>query len=315
MMNCAPQVSVIIPALRRKAWLDQAVNSILDQTFHDYEIIIVKGASNDITCNVTRDRLRCHCARTRTITVKQSGLASARNRGMAISRGRYYAFLDSDNVWTPDHLDRVMNAFEIDPDLGLVHSNVEHIASDGRPRGACLRHWDKCDDVFEALALRLEQVVCSTAVVSQEAIEAVGRFDERFDSLGGEDIDLWLRIAERFRVRYIDHVGARHYLSNDGSCAEPDRIRQAHSLLISKVGGSCRGRELVAAMEAMTGSDLGCQLLLRGDHIAALRQRWFAARLDPAARLLWERLMRACATACLRDVEPAQGANDRRAFR
>jgi glycosyltransferase involved in cell wall biosynthesis len=310
-----PRVSVIVPVFNRDAWLGEALDSIAAQTYEDYEVIIVDDGSTDRSREIALDRSRKSRGRIRVIAIGNSGVATARNTGLSEARGLYFAFLDSDDAWLHDHLERAVAAFEHDPDLGLVHANIERIDTRGRSLDVPVRHWQEVSDPFEAIALRHEHVACSTAVVAREAIEVVGKFDERFNGLGCEDRDLWLRIADRFRIRYLDHVATRYRVHPTSLSADLARMHQARRLLIEKLGRSERGRDLVAGMEAMIESDLGLEYLMRRKHRDAIRQQWLAIRLDPTARLLWKRLARVLFTSCLHGLSAGRASLSMRGAR
>ncbi len=297
-MSVQPRVSVIVPVLNGARWLREALNSILDQTMNDLEIIVIDDGSSDGSPDIARSMCEQGERRVRVFEFDHGGLATARNRGMERALGDYYALLDSDDAWLPHHLEAAMAAFDNDPDLGLVHANIQRVDEHGAAIGVPKRHWDTAEDAFEAIALRHEHVSCPTAVVAREAIEAVGGFDERFNGLGCEDRDLWLRVSERFRIRYLDHVAARYRVHSSSMSVNRERMDRARRLLISKLGDSRRGRALVGAMEAMLESDLGLEYLERGRFPAALRQQVIALRLDPGARVIWKRLVRVAVSAC-----------------
>lgn len=314
-MTARPQVSVIVPVFNRQAWLGETLDSIASQNFDDYEVIVIDDGSTDASLRVAEERESVSDGRIRVVSIGNSGVPTARNVGMAQAHGDYFAFLDSDDAWLPGHLEKAMAAFEHDPDLGLVHANIERVDPHGRHLEVPVRHWHECDEPFETIALRHEHVACSTAVVSRSAIEAVGDFDERFTGLGCEDRDLWLRIADRFRIRYLDHIGTRYRVHPAGLSSDGVRMDRARRLLIEKLAQSDRGHELVAAMEAMLESDLGLESLTHRQYRNAIRQQWLAIRLDPSARVLWKRMARTLAAACLSVLSPGHGATGARSPR
>lgn len=296
-MTATPQVSVILPVFNREAWLGQALDSVADQTFTDYEVIVVDDGSTDDSCEIALQRSLASNGKIRVVSISNSGVATARNSGIATANGQYFAFLDSDDAWLPNHLENAMTAFEHDPDLGFVHANIERIDIKGRALNVPIRDWARIEDAFEAIALRREHVACSTVVVSREAIKTVGEFDERFNRLGCEDRDLWLRIADRFRICYLDYVGARYRVHPTSLSANSARMHQARRLLVAKLGQAARDHGFLTGMEAMVESDLGLDHLVHQRYGDAIRQQWLAVRIDPGARLLWKRLVRALVTA------------------
>src|SRR5579864_8740685 len=115
----APQVSVVIPAYNAARFLGDAIQSVLNQTYSNFEVVVVNDGSTDDTESVVRsfgDRL---------FYVKQAnkGVSAARNEGIKRARGQYVAFLDSDDVWLPTKLAEQIPFLEQNPEVGLVYSD------------------------------------------------------------------------------------------------------------------------------------------------------------------------------------------------
>lgn len=286
----APLVSVITPVFNGANWLGEALDSALAQTFPSLEIIVVNDGSTDDSLGIARAQARKH-ASIRVIDQDNAGLPAARNRALRVARGAYLALLDADDAWLPKHLLLAMQAFESDPDLGLVHANIQRVDGQGKLLNIPIRTWTKDMDAFEALALRHEHVSCPTAVFSRLALDAVGGFDLRFTGLGCEDRDLWLRIAARFRIRYIDEVTARYRSHPASMSAASERMALARQLLVAKLAESARGARLVSQMEAMIESDQGLSLSEQGRHMQAIARQWLALRQCPTDRVIQRRFM------------------------
>lgn len=287
-----PLVSVITPVFNGAPWLAESLDSALAQTFPFLEIIVVNDGSTDDSLAIARARAR-NDGRIRVIDQDNAGLPSARNRALKMARGAYLALLDADDAWFPNHLELAMQAFECDPDLGLVHANIERVDADGARVGIPVRYWHEAMDAFDALALRHEHVSCPTAVFSRSAMDTVGGFDPRFTGLGCEDRDLWLRIAARFRIRYIDQVTARYRLHPASMSAASERMALARQMLVAKLAESAQGARLVSQMEAMIDSDLGLGLSQQGCHVQAIARQWGALRQCPTDRLIQRRFISA----------------------
>lgn len=288
-----PLVSVITPVYNGEKWLDEALESALDQTFQSLEIVVVNDGSTDSSLEIAYQWAGRAPDQIRVINQDNAGLPMARNTALARARGQYMALLDADDSWEPNHLELVMAEFERDPDLGLVHANIERVDETGQRLDIPNRNWPQQTDAFEALALRHEHVACPTAVFSEAALQVVGGFDPRFTGLGCEDRDLWLRIAARFRIRYLDQVTARYRVHRASMSANRKRMAKARRLLIAKLAESSRGTTLVPRMEAMLNSDVGLELLEEGRHGAAIRQQWRALRQHPKETVIQRRLARA----------------------
>jgi glycosyltransferase involved in cell wall biosynthesis len=292
-----PLVSVITPVFNGAPWLGESLDSALAQTFPFLEIIVVNDGSTDDSLDIARARAR-NDGRIRVIDQDNAGLPSARNRALKMARGAYLALLDADDAWLPNHLQLAMQAFERDPDLGLVHANIERVDANGARVRIPVRSWHENMDAFEALALRHEHVSCPTAVFSRLALDTVGGFDTRFTGLGCEDRDLWLRIAARFRICYLDQVTARYRLHSTNISAASERMALARQMLIVKLAESARGARLVAQMEAMIDSDLGLSLSDQGSHIQAIARQWVALRQCPTDRLIQRRFIGSLLAPC-----------------
>src|SRR5918911_1546731 len=126
----SPLVSIILPTFNRAATLGRAVESAFEQTFEDWELIIVDDRSSDETERV----LAAYAGheKVRLISQLQSGCAVARNLGVSVSRGRYLAFQDSDDEWTSDKLARAVAALDgTGPEVGLCYSDMLRVQTDG----------------------------------------------------------------------------------------------------------------------------------------------------------------------------------------
>jgi len=129
-----PEVSVVIPTYNRAQFIERCVCSALQQTYRDLEVIVVDDGSNDGTDiridNLKRTDSRLHFLR----HDKNRGAQAARNTGIYAARGKYIAFLDSDNEWMPDKLERQLPLFENNNNkVGVVYSGFTWQYSDGRP--------------------------------------------------------------------------------------------------------------------------------------------------------------------------------------
>ncbi|MGE5500997.1 MAG: glycosyltransferase family 2 protein [Ignavibacteriales bacterium] len=205
-----PAVSVIIPTFNRAGILPRAVSSVLAQTVRDFELIVVDDGSTDGTELVVR---RFADPRVRYLSQKNQGVAAARNRGLAEARGDFIAFLDSDDEWLPQKLERQLDVFTRGPSrLGLVYTGVETISSAGRsvqkPTGRGL--------IFPRMLHRnLIHGGGSNVLLRRVVLPFVGGFDSSLPA--AEDYDLWLRISRFFEVDYAPAPLVRYYDEDAGS--------------------------------------------------------------------------------------------------
>lgn len=218
----SPRVSVIIPTYNRAPTLKRAIQSVLAQTYADFELLVVDDGSTDQTEDLVR---RIGDPRIRFIAQPRNmGVAAARNRGLAESRGALIAFLDSDDLWAPRKLARQVALFERSPlRVGLVYTGVETMDEAGvrsvdtpRLRG----------DAFTAL-LHGNAIHGggSNVMIRREAAEAAGGFDESLPAI--EDYEYWLRIARFFHIDFAPETLARIHDEHSG---EEARARSRRSL-------------------------------------------------------------------------------------
>lgn len=203
-----PTVSVIIPTHNRASLLAVAVQSVLAQTFQDFEILIVDDASTDNTKEVVSalsdNRIRYF---RRDMS---GGDAVARNLGIANSKGEYIAFLDDDDSWLPEKLDLQMNLFKISTfPIGGVHAGYMKIDLKSQ-KIVGLKFAEERGDIFNSI-LGENLINTSSVVIKKECIEEVGVFDESIPWCS--DQDLWIRISEKYHwdcvkealVKYGEH--------------------------------------------------------------------------------------------------------------
>jgi glycosyltransferase involved in cell wall biosynthesis len=191
-----PLVSVIIPTCNRGWVVRDAIDSVLGQTFADFELIVVDDGSTDETSQI----LEAYAGRLRVIRQANQGVSAARNRGIDIASGSLIALLDSDDIWLPEKLD-VQVAFFKNNTAALICQTEEIWIRNGLRVNPGKRHRKPSGMIFER-ALELCLVSPSAVMVRRELFEKVGRFDENLPAC--EDYDLWLRVACRFPVHLID---------------------------------------------------------------------------------------------------------------
>ena len=218
-----PLVSIVIPAYNAAAYLPATLDSVLAQSFCNYEIIVVNDGSPDTP--QLEEGLQPYFGKIRYLKQENRGPSSARNTGIQAARGKYIAFLDSDDIWLPKHLANQMAMLASDPSLGLVYANGVQIRDD-RPVGVSFDRTPQSLPVnFDSLLREQSTVNTSSAVVSRQALVEAGMFDEQFRRC--EDYDLWLRLAAAgVRMTFTREIQIAHRLAN-GLAASGDLMKQA----------------------------------------------------------------------------------------
>ena len=190
-------VSVIIPAYNVEDFIGQAVDSALSQTVSDLEIIVVDDGSQDGTARVVA---QFGDVRLRTMRKSNGGCASSRNAGVQISRGKYIAFLDGDDYWFRNKLERELEFFDQHPGADLIFSLSGIVDEVGQHRGL-LKPGSYRSFSFENLLIENPVGNGSAAIMRRKALDLAGSFDESLPA--SSDWDMWLRIA---RIRHDNFV-------------------------------------------------------------------------------------------------------------
>jgi len=204
-------VATIIPTRDRLGVLTRALDSVLAQQRPADEIIVVDDRSVDRT----RDHLARHYPGVKVLSGPGRGVSAARNRGIAACRSQWLAFLDSDDEWLPDKLERQLRHVEQHPGERVVHTEEIWIRH-GRRVNPMRKHAKGGGWIFEA-CLPLCVISPSSVMIHRDVFEELGPFDEGLPAC--EDYDLWLRICARMPVGFVEtplvrkHGGHRDQLS------------------------------------------------------------------------------------------------------
>ena len=232
-------VSVIIPAYNAGQCIGRAIDSVLGQSYPDYEIVVVDDGSTDDTAEVVRQ----YGDKVRYIHQKNAGVAVARNAGIAAARGDWIAFLDADDEWLPAKLKAQMDLLARNPELPWCASN--RYQSDGRHQAVVVKvesvkkvlaGRDFFENYFAAAVSRVCNFQTSSVVVRKMVFAQLGGFEP--GRAHGEDLDMWVRIAHHFpRIGYVAEPVAVMHLDFANIEFTKRRVR-------SKRGTA--GREIIA---------------------------------------------------------------------
>jgi glycosyltransferase involved in cell wall biosynthesis len=210
-----PRVSVIIPFRDRVFWLRDAVASVLAQSYRDFELIVVDDGSTEILdASALRD------ARIRYIRQEHAGRVAARNRGLAEATGDYLAFLDADDVFAPQKLERQVALMDEHPQAVLSHTSYVRVTEsldplEYRASGTFTGR------VFPRI-LRNCPIAMSTVVISRARVEGELRFEEIREPTAGEDVILWVRLAQSGEVLGIDEPLSQVRIHSANAALDPE---------------------------------------------------------------------------------------------
>ncbi len=223
-----PIVSVILPTYNRKKLLGRSVQSVLNQTYQDFELIIIDDGSTDDTGKVVKN---FNCEIIKYIRHdKNRGLPAARNTGIRVAKGDYIAFQDSDDEWMPDKLEKQVRAFETaSPAVGIVYTGRYRIINNKKYYAPPTKLTPKDGDLSCSL-LRACWMPPQATLIKRECFKGVGMFNERFRAL--EDWELFLRMSKYYQFKFIDEPLVILYRQPDSITANQSaRIKASKQIL------------------------------------------------------------------------------------
>ncbi len=195
-----PLVSVIMPAYNAEAYITASIESVLNQTFTDFELIVVDDGSVDDTAKKV---VAYADGRVHLIQQSNAGVAAARNKAVEKSQGRYIAFLDSDDLSLPERLEKQRAFLDAHPEIGLVGTAAE-IWENNSATGRFYRHPSSPPEL--AFSMLFENfLVNSSVMLRRDVIQTVGPFTE-LESRRHEDYELWSRIGRRYPMANLPEV-------------------------------------------------------------------------------------------------------------
>lgn len=194
-----PLISVIIPLFNRKETISRAIDSVLGQTTSPCEIIVLDDGSTDDAALYIEMKYQ---EQLKVVRQKNRGVSAARNNGVSHCQGDYIAFLDSDDQWKPEKLEKQLQLHLDQPDLKISQTQESWIRN-GTPVKFHKRYRKPEGDIFDK-SLELCTVSPSSVFMKRSLFEEYGGFDEAMPSC--EDFDLWLRISSKEKVGLIDEA-------------------------------------------------------------------------------------------------------------
>ena len=191
-------ISVIIPVFNGEATIGETIDSILNQTFKDIEIIIINDGSTDATLETIK---KISDSRIKIFSYPNAGLSARRNRGIYQAKGEYISFIDADDLWTADKLELQWQALQKNPQAALAYSWTDYIDESSKFLKSG-RRIKVNGDAFSKLLVTNFLENGSNPLIRQQAMEKVGGFDESL--CAAEDKDMWLRLAANYEFVCVE---------------------------------------------------------------------------------------------------------------
>jgi len=270
-----PAVTVVIPTFNRGAIVVRAIRSVLGQTCQDWELIVVDDDSTDGTEQAVKGLSDNRIKYIRHD--RNRGADAARNTGIRYAQGEYVAFLDSDDEWPPEKLQKELEVFRSsDPAVGLVYTGKMILDETGRVLE--IRMATKSGWVYDALLDSNFIGSSSLVTVKKQALERVGGFDETLVS--HQDWDLCLRVARVFRIASVPNCLVKRHLSSDQISGSLRRICEGRERILQKYRREMKPRTLALHLSR------AALLLFNYEPRRARALAWEGLRLRPAQPLL-----------------------------
>jgi glycosyltransferase involved in cell wall biosynthesis len=278
-MSDIPKISVVIATYNRASFLAETIDSVLQQRFQDFELIVVDDGSTD----QTRTLIESYGSRIRYLYHENRGPSAARNLGVRHSRAAWIAFQDSDDLTEPNHLETLYAYAKEHPRCGMVFANGAYLSGAQSKRGTVIREAKsrrltsdgvRLVDLFEKSIVRLQ-----ASLISKEAYDAVGGHDESLRIC--MDLDLSFRLLMNYPVAYLDRV-VFLYRFHEGNIGKNEELRLTENIRVIK--------KLLDQFPA-TKRELGVRRIakrLSYRYYRLAKKRWINRRHDKAREAIRE---------------------------
>ncbi len=225
-----PQISVIIPAYNAERTIRKTIESVQEQTFQDFEIIVINDGSKDGTLELLQS---IEDERLKIFSYENGGLPTARNRGIFHACGEFISFIDADDLWTADKLELQLSALQQHPEAGVAYSWTYFMYENGdsfsfHPCPAT--HFE--GNVYDKLLVSDFIRSGSNVMLRKQAIESVGGFDPTLRSC--EDWDCWLRLAVKWSFVVVPKHQILYRQASGAMSSKVDTMKQAALIALEK---------------------------------------------------------------------------------
>ena len=277
-----PLISIVIPVYNGENTIKETIESVSQQTFSDFEIIVINDGSQDSTLEVVNGISE---PRLKVLSYPNAGVSASRNRGIAQTRGEYISFIDADDLWTPDKLESQLTALQINPPAAVAYSWTDWIDESGeflRPGS----HITANGDVYSKLLLRDFVGSGSNPLIHMQALKKVGGFNESLTPAA--DWDMWLRLAACYEFVCVPSAQILYRISPSSMSTNVWRMETESLQIIERA--FAQAPESVAHMKKQVIAERYKYLTLksveghleRRKGLTAVRFLWQAIKYDPA---------------------------------
>ena len=286
-----PQISVIIPAYNAEHTIVETIQSVQQQTFQDFEIIVINDGSQDKTLELLQTIQE---QRLKVFSYENGGLCTARNRGIIHAMGEFIAFIDADDLWTADKLELQLKALQQNPEAGVAYSWTCFMDVDEQGKAASFLpspQYSFAGNVYQNLLVSDFIHSGSNTLIRRKAIESVGKFDPT--CTGCADWDYWLRLSVHWQFVFVPKYQILYRRTHGSMSSKVEVMKKEALIAIEKAYQAAPSELQYLKTHTLTSFHIYCTSLYlqhRTDRngISHARQHlWSAIRLNP--KLLLDR--------------------------
>lgn len=254
-------VSVIIPTFNRAAFLREALDSVFAQTLQPFEVIVVDDGSTDNTEAVVRALQAVHSS-LQYLPQRNSGPAAARNAGMRAATGHWLAFLDSDDLWVSDKLERQLAYASGHPHIGMIFGAMENLGASGKLADSRADYWvaqsavmtNKGDPLPLVQAIMDNPIGTPTVLLKREEARLNGYMDEKLRY--AEDLDYWIRMMLAAQAAFLPGVVLRRRIHGGNLVSDWIKVNES-VLTVLEMWAAKTPHRIFASQASMVAYDLG----------------------------------------------------------
>ena len=225
-----PIVTVVIPCYNSLRYIAETMETVLKQTYQDFEVLVVNDGSTDGTADWV-NALSAREPKVRMVSQANQGLAGARCTGVTNARGKYVAFIDDDDLWELTKLEKQVNSLESNPQAGLCYTWTALADSQGKPTGRVIAS-NAEGNVWQAMT-EMNIVCCgSTPMIRRSCFDDLGLFDRQVSP--SDDWDMWWRIAAKYEFTVIKEPLVLYRQHPNNSSKKCDRMLATSRILIER---------------------------------------------------------------------------------
>ncbi|OKH33362.1 glycosyl transferase family A [[Phormidium ambiguum] IAM M-71] len=289
-------ISVIIPAYNSEKTIKETIESVLNQTFSDFELIVVNDGSTDSTLEIVNN---IKDSRMMVFTYPNAGVAVSRNRGVSHSSGEFVSFLDADDLWTADKLEAQLKALQENPEAAVAYSWLDSIDESGN----FLRQGERIKengDIYTKLLLIPFVSSGSNGLIRRQAFIEIGGFDESLAA--SQDYDFYLRLAARYHFVCVPEVQILYRILSGSMSTNIHRL-EATSILVRERAFQESPQPLLSKFKQYSLGNFYKDFTFKLLNMPPERERgwqatklfWKAVEYDPALlrrRIFWKVILR-----------------------